>query len=277
MITSVRASRGAAGRHTTVDSSPRTWSAPVARPVTVRSPPGWSASAGADLVLVGPGQDAPGPSRRRPSPAARPRWPSTARPSCPGRRPPRAGPGAATGGGRPWRSPGRRRAGGAAGARRRRGSTPPTDVVEQALQREFVHDVHYPACPWPTTHPPEPSGTAGVRIGFLGPEGTFTEEALLTEPDYAGADITPFASLVDVLESVRHGHGRPGVRPPGERHRGHRPGHHRQPGLRLRPAHPARGGARHPPPPDGRARAPPWPTSSGWPRSRWPPPSAAGS
>jgi len=52
---------------------------------------------------------------------------------------------------------------------------------------------------------PEPSGSPGVRIGFLGPEGTFTEEALLSEPAYAGAVITPMASLVDVLESVRTG------------------------------------------------------------------------
>ncbi len=52
---------------------------------------------------------------------------------------------------------------------------------------------------------PEPSGAPGVKIGFLGPEGTFTEEALLTEPAYAGADIIPFASLVEVLESVRAG------------------------------------------------------------------------
>jgi prephenate dehydratase len=44
-----------------------------------------------------------------------------------------------------------------------------------------------------------------VHIGFLGPEGTFTEEALLSEPAYAGAEIVPMASLVDVLESVRTG------------------------------------------------------------------------
>ena len=53
--------------------------------------------------------------------------------------------------------------------------------------------------------PPEPIDAADRRIGFLGPEGTFTEEALLSEPAYGGASITPFASLVDVLESVRNG------------------------------------------------------------------------
>ena len=57
----------------------------------------------------------------------------------------------------------------------------------------------------PPAPPPAHRGAAGTRIGFLGPEGTFTEEALLSEPAYAGADITPFASLVDVLESVRTG------------------------------------------------------------------------
>src|ERR1019366_5509888 len=44
------------------------------------------------------------------------------------------------------------------------------------------------------------------RIGFLGPEGTFTEEALLSEPDYATAQIVPLGSLVEVLDSVRLGH-----------------------------------------------------------------------
>jgi prephenate dehydratase len=53
--------------------------------------------------------------------------------------------------------------------------------------------------------PSEPSGAAPLRIGFLGPAGTFTEEALLAEPAYAGADIRPLPSLVDVLESVRTG------------------------------------------------------------------------
>ena len=53
--------------------------------------------------------------------------------------------------------------------------------------------------------PPVPPPDGRVRIGFLGPEGTFTEEALLSEPAYTGSDITPFASLVEVLESVRQG------------------------------------------------------------------------
>jgi prephenate dehydratase len=43
------------------------------------------------------------------------------------------------------------------------------------------------------------------RIGFLGPEGTFTEEALLSEPTYEAAAIVPLVSLTEVLESVRDG------------------------------------------------------------------------
>ena len=52
--------------------------------------------------------------------------------------------------------------------------------------------------------PQSPAGPT-LRIGFLGPEGTFTEEALLGESAYASAEITPMGSLVDVLESVRDG------------------------------------------------------------------------
>jgi len=51
----------------------------------------------------------------------------------------------------------------------------------------------------------DPSPPSPLRIGFLGPEGTFTEEALLGEPDYAAAAIIPFGSLVEVLDAVRDG------------------------------------------------------------------------
>ena len=43
------------------------------------------------------------------------------------------------------------------------------------------------------------------RIGFLGPEGTFTEEALLGEADYASAALIPLPSLYEVLDSVVQG------------------------------------------------------------------------
>src|SRR6202051_1164774 len=50
-----------------------------------------------------------------------------------------------------------------------------------------------------------PDGRDGpaLRIGFLGPEGTFTEEARVGEADYRSAEIPPLGSLVDVLDSVR--------------------------------------------------------------------------
>jgi prephenate dehydratase len=44
-----------------------------------------------------------------------------------------------------------------------------------------------------------------LRIGFLGPQGTFTEEALFTQPDYAAAELVTLNSLADVLESVQAG------------------------------------------------------------------------
>ncbi len=48
-------------------------------------------------------------------------------------------------------------------------------------------------------------GAALERIGFLGPEGTFTEEALLGQADLARAEPVAFATLVEVLEAVRLG------------------------------------------------------------------------
>jgi prephenate dehydratase len=56
-----------------------------------------------------------------------------------------------------------------------------------------------------TDAPSDPSSRPSLRIGFLGPEGTFTEEALLGEATYRGSEFTPMASLVDVLEAVQQG------------------------------------------------------------------------
>ncbi len=49
------------------------------------------------------------------------------------------------------------------------------------------------------------SGTAPGTIAFLGPAGTFTEEALFTQPDYASSTVLPFAGLPDVLDAVHAG------------------------------------------------------------------------
>jgi prephenate dehydratase len=47
--------------------------------------------------------------------------------------------------------------------------------------------------------------TERLQIAFLGPPGTFTEEALLTQDDYAQADIVALGSLSDVLDAVQQG------------------------------------------------------------------------
>ncbi|MFN8053562.1 MAG: prephenate dehydratase [Acidimicrobiales bacterium] len=43
------------------------------------------------------------------------------------------------------------------------------------------------------------------RVGFLGPPGTFSEQALLSEPDLAAADRVPFDSFADLLFAVDNG------------------------------------------------------------------------
>ena len=40
------------------------------------------------------------------------------------------------------------------------------------------------------------------RIGFLGPEGTFTEQALLSQADLAGEELVPMATFAEVLAAV---------------------------------------------------------------------------
>lgn len=42
-------------------------------------------------------------------------------------------------------------------------------------------------------------------VAYFGPAGTFTEQALLTQPDYAAAECQPLPTIIDVLEAVRSG------------------------------------------------------------------------
>jgi len=42
-------------------------------------------------------------------------------------------------------------------------------------------------------------------VAFLGPHGTFTEEALLTQPDLAAAELVPMNPMTDVLAAVEDG------------------------------------------------------------------------
>ncbi|MCB1029940.1 MAG: prephenate dehydratase [Acidimicrobiales bacterium] len=46
---------------------------------------------------------------------------------------------------------------------------------------------------------------ATVRVGFLGPRGTFTEQALLTQPDLAASELLPYPSMADVLRATETG------------------------------------------------------------------------
>lgn len=43
------------------------------------------------------------------------------------------------------------------------------------------------------------------RVAFLGPPGTFTEEALLTQPDLADAELLPMRSMPEVLDATEAG------------------------------------------------------------------------
>jgi prephenate dehydratase len=51
--------------------------------------------------------------------------------------------------------------------------------------------------PTDRTHP--------LRVGFLGPLGTFTEQALLTQPDLAAGELVPFRTMPEVLAAVDAG------------------------------------------------------------------------
>jgi len=53
------------------------------------------------------------------------------------------------------------------------------------------------------TGTPSPAGAG--RIAFLGPAGTFSEQALLTQADYAAMELVACDSIPDVLEAVSSG------------------------------------------------------------------------
>src|SRR3954452_17175891 len=43
------------------------------------------------------------------------------------------------------------------------------------------------------------------RVAYLGPRGTFSEQALLTQPDLAAADLVDLPSITDVIEAITSG------------------------------------------------------------------------
>ena len=60
---------------------------------------------------------------------------------------------------------------------------------------------------------PDPSAAPIQRVAFLGPVGTFTEQALQRESDLAAAELLPCDSMVDVLFAVQEGAADVGVVP----------------------------------------------------------------
>src|SRR5579862_8132530 len=50
--------------------------------------------------------------------------------------------------------------------------------------------------------PMSPPATSSRTIAFFGPAGTFTEEALFTQPDYAASGVVPYGTLAEVLDAV---------------------------------------------------------------------------
>ncbi|KJF18431.1 prephenate dehydratase [Acidithrix ferrooxidans] len=48
-------------------------------------------------------------------------------------------------------------------------------------------------------------GYPNKRLGFLGPEGTFTEEALLSQKDLLGFELIPFITIDSVLDALNSG------------------------------------------------------------------------
>ena len=58
-----------------------------------------------------------------------------------------------------------------------------------------------------TTDPIDPSASTdpSQRVGFFGPFGTFTEQALRTQPDLAARELVAYRSVPDILDAVTAG------------------------------------------------------------------------
>ncbi len=62
------------------------------------------------------------------------------------------------------------------------------------------------AAPGDGLDPHPPGGPRSVeRVGFFGPVGTFTEQALYTQPDLVTGEVVPFPSIPEVLAAVEAG------------------------------------------------------------------------
>jgi prephenate dehydratase len=60
---------------------------------------------------------------------------------------------------------------------------------------------------------PDANGTPPERVAFFGPFGTFTEQALRTQPDLAAAELAPLRTVPDVLDAVTCGEADVGLVP----------------------------------------------------------------
>ena len=78
-----------------------------------------------------------------------------------------------------------------------------------------------------------------LRVAYFGPAGTFTEEALLTQPDLAAGTRTPHGSVPEVIARGRAGRRRRRGRADREHDRGLGVGHPRHARLRQRAPDPA--------------------------------------
>ena len=90
-----------------------------------------------------------------------------------------------------------------------------------------------------SAHAPAAAGRG--RIAFLGPEGTFSEQALLTQADYAEMELVPCGTITDVLHAVTSGEVDTGFVPIENAIEGSVEHHPGRPHLRPRAAHAARG------------------------------------
>lgn len=64
------------------------------------------------------------------------------------------------------------------------------------------------------TSSPSPAGSVDARrVAFLGPVGTFTEQALHREPDLSALELVPLPTMADVLFAVQEGDAELGVVP----------------------------------------------------------------
>ena len=52
-----------------------------------------------------------------------------------------------------------------------------------------------------------------TRLAYLGPPGTFTEEALLSLPQAEGAELVPLGTVPDVVDAVALGEAAAGLVP----------------------------------------------------------------